>query len=93
MRKEKQIGPKQKLNLLLLNFLSLKIKNVLVKISLPCCLKLFILQGAGGRLRAGIGRVQSENQLFYDLPTPFPFICPKMALSLKAFPLNNSPQF
>lgn len=34
-----------------------------------------------------------RNQLFYDLLTPPPFISPKMALSLKAFPWNKSLQF
>lgn len=34
-----------------------------------------------------------RNQLFYDLQTPWSFISPKMALSVKAFPWNKSPQF
>lgn len=91
-RKENKIGKKE-LNLLLPHFFSLKIKKVLVKISLPMLTTIIYFARCWGKVKSRNWMSTVRNQLFYDLPTPSPFISPKMALSLKAFPENKLPQF
>lgn len=92
MRKENQIRQKEP-NLLLLYFFSLKINKGLVKISLPMLTTIIYFAMFWGKVKSRNWMSTVRNQLFYDLPTPSPIISPKMALSLKPFPWNKSPQF